>query len=140
MIVFDLRCDPAGHVFEAWFGSSDDYEGQQARGLVSCPICGSGTVGKAVMAPRLSGTGEAPDPRVMKQALTLLAKAQAEMLSKSEDVGTDFARRARAIHDGEEAAKPIYGQATAPEVRDLLSDGVPVAPLPLPVRPPERDN
>ena len=51
MIIFDLQCAPAGHVFEAWFGSTDDYEEQQARGLVSCPICGDGEVDKAPMAP-----------------------------------------------------------------------------------------
>ncbi|WP_336964957.1 DUF1178 family protein [Sphingobium aquiterrae] len=53
MIVFDLKCGE-GHVFEAWFGSSGDYEGQQARGLVSCPLCGNGHVAKAVMAPAVS--------------------------------------------------------------------------------------
>ena len=54
MIVFDLRCSPEGHVFEAWFGSSDDYDSQQARGLVQCPLCGAGEVEKAVMAPRVA--------------------------------------------------------------------------------------
>ena len=34
MIVFDLKCSNQGHVFEAWFGSSGDYEAQQARGLI----------------------------------------------------------------------------------------------------------
>ena len=51
MIIFDLKCAPQGHVFEAWFGSSEDYEAQQARGLVACPICGAGEVAKAPMAP-----------------------------------------------------------------------------------------
>jgi hypothetical protein len=53
MIVFDLKCGD-GHVFEAWFGSTRDYESQQARGLVSCPLCGNGDVVKAVMAPAVS--------------------------------------------------------------------------------------
>lgn len=51
MIVFDLQCAPGGHRFEGWFGSSDDYAGQQARGLLTCPVCGSDAVSKAVMAP-----------------------------------------------------------------------------------------
>ncbi|MBC7985927.1 MAG: DUF1178 family protein, partial [Sphingomonadaceae bacterium] len=54
MIVFDLRCG-AGHVFEAWFGSTGDFEAQRKRGLVACPICGALDVAKAVMAPRLAG-------------------------------------------------------------------------------------
>ncbi|MBC8095157.1 MAG: DUF1178 family protein [Akkermansiaceae bacterium] len=36
MIIFDLKCAPLGHVFEAWFASSEDYEAQAARGLVVC--------------------------------------------------------------------------------------------------------
>ncbi len=56
MIVFDLRCQH-GHVFEAWFGSTDDFESQQKRGLVSCPICGDAGVEKALMAPRIGAKG-----------------------------------------------------------------------------------
>ena len=58
MIIFDLRCSPQGHVFEAWFGSSEDYEAQRARGLVACPICGAAAVDKAPMAPRVPAKGE----------------------------------------------------------------------------------
>ncbi len=58
MIVFDLRCSPTGHVFEAWFGSSADYESQRQRGLVSCPLCGSDGIEKAVMAPRIGAKGD----------------------------------------------------------------------------------
>lgn len=139
MIVFDLAC-AGGHVFEAWFGSRDDYESQRARGLVSCPVCGDGAVEKAPMAPRLAGTGErapAPDPRTMLRAL---AAAQARMLAGSEHVGRRFAAEARAIHDGEAEARPIHGQATIAEARALAADGVPVAPLPLPVRDASRDH
>lgn len=138
MIVFDLKC-AAGHVFEAWFGSSDDYASQQERGLVTCPICGVGEVGKAVMAPRVSGTGDGDDSR-RKLALRALAAAQAAYLSQSENVGGDFARRARAMHEGDETTKPIYGTASLPEVKGLIEDGVPVAPLPLPARAPGTDN
>lgn len=57
MIVFDLQCGPLGHRFEGWFGSSLDYEDQRARGLVSCPACGSVDVTKAVMAPNVGRKG-----------------------------------------------------------------------------------
>lgn len=136
MIVFDLAC-AAGHVFEAWFGSRDDYESQRARGLVSCPICGDAAVEKAPSAPRIAGTGEAPDPKAMLRAL---ATVQARMLANSEHVGRGFAAEARAIHAGEAKERPIHGQATAAEAKALVADGVPVAPLPLPVREPAREN
>jgi hypothetical protein len=57
MIVFDLRCQHAGHVFEAWFGSSADYESQQQRGLLACPLCGDTVIEKAVMAPAIGPKG-----------------------------------------------------------------------------------
>jgi len=60
MIVFDLQCDD-GHRFEGWFGSSSDYEQQSARGLVTCPECGSDSVSKAVMAPAVGAKGNTRD-------------------------------------------------------------------------------
>lgn len=140
MIVFDLRC--AGeHVFEAWFGSSDDYDDQKSRGLLTCPVCGSGEVGKAVMAPRVgSGQGDGPAPPSPEQAKALLhalAVAQGEALKTSRWVGRRFAEEARAIHAGEREGETIHGQATLAEARALIDEGVPVAPLPLPVVPPE---
>jgi hypothetical protein len=126
MIVFDLACG-AGHVFEAWFGSHDDYDGQRARGLVSCPVCGDGEIGKAPMAPRIAGTGEAAavDPKAM---MTALAAMQAKMLQGSEHVGPRFAAEARAIHEGDAVERPIHGRATIAEAKALAADGLPAAP------------
>lgn len=142
MIVFDLRCD-GGHVFESWFGSSADYADQKERGLVRCPLCDSASVEKAVMAPNVAAKGNqraaaGADP--MKAALAALAKAQEKALEGSEWVGSRFADRARAMHLGEEATTPIHGQATPQEARALVEEGVPVAPLPLPVVPPSTRN
>jgi hypothetical protein len=53
MINFNLIC-ASGHTFEGWFGSSADYDDQQARGLVSCPICGIVAVSKALMTPNVT--------------------------------------------------------------------------------------
>ncbi len=55
MISFTLACD-AGHDFESWFASSSAFEQQSKRRLVTCPICGSAKVGKAVMAPAVART------------------------------------------------------------------------------------
>ncbi|NBN80525.1 DUF1178 family protein [Microvirga tunisiensis] len=53
MIRYSLLCDNA-HGFEAWFRNSGDYDAQSARGLVSCPVCGSPVVTKALMAPAVA--------------------------------------------------------------------------------------
>lgn len=144
MIVFDLKCTHA-HVFEAWFGSSADYEDQRARGLLSCPICGDADIAKAVMAPNIPAKGNrapatpaaTPDPKALMAAL---AQVQAKMLEGSQWVGMSFADKARAMHAGEETVAPIHGQASIAEAKALIEDGVPVAPLPLPVIPPDQCN
>jgi hypothetical protein len=149
LIIFDLKCLAQGHVFEGWFGSSADYEEQQARGLVSCPICGSAEVGKAVMAPavgmkgnRSTGSpGPFPSaPAEVKTMLSALAAEQKRMLASSEHVGERFADEARAIHLGDAAARAIHGRASRAQAESLIEDGIPVAPLPFPVIEPGEEN
>jgi hypothetical protein len=143
MIIFDLRCEPQGHVFEAWFGSSDDYEAQRAKGLVACPVCGAAEVDKAPMAPAVGRKGnqaEPPKPAAMKAMLAEMAKAQRRMLEGSDFVGDRFPDEARAIHLGEAAARAIHGRATRAETESLLDDGIPVSPLLFPVPEPGEEN
>lgn len=149
MIVFDLKCLAENHVFEAWFGSSEDYESQQQRGLVQCPLCGTGAVEKAVMAPRVGAKGNSgsaaevalsSQPEEMKAMLAAVAAAQKKLLAGSDFVGDRFASEARAIHLGEADARAIHGRATRAETKSLIEDGVPVAPLPLPLVEPGKEN
>ena len=134
MIRYALLCEH-GHDFEGWFGSSDDYEDQHARGLLECPVCGSMAVRKAIMAPSVSGTkaqGGAGQPG--PEAREMMMQAAQEVRQHVEDnfdyVGDAFAREARAIHEGKSEDRGIYGEASGAEVRKLVDDGVPVAPLP----------
>ena len=133
MIVFDLQCRDGGETFEAWFRSSADFDAQSASGLVECPFCGSASVTKAPMAPRLPRKG-AGDP------LARLAAAQAEILRNSRWVGDQFVETARAMHSGEAEPEQVHGNATLAQAKSLAEDGVPVAPLPLPVVPPSQVN
>ncbi|MBC2661323.1 DUF1178 family protein [Novosphingobium flavum] len=168
MIVFDLACRAAGHRFEGWFSSSDDFDRQQASGLLACPLCGSADVAKAVMAPNVGRKGNqrpepvraaAPEslapaptpagaltntgPALPPEAIAMfraMAAAQAEALKSSRWVGDRFADQARAMHYGERDHEPIHGQATANEARDLIEEGIAVAPLLVPVIPPDQAN
>ena len=143
MIIFDLKCAAQGHVFEAWFGSSEDYEAQAARGLVSCPICGGSDVDKAPMAPRVGAKGnQSTDlpPEAVKAALAGMAEAQKKMLETSEHVGDRFPDEARAIHLGETEARAIHGRASPADAASLRDEGVPIAPLPFPVPDPGTEN
>jgi len=143
VIVFDLRCEGQGHVFEAWFGSGADYDDQQARGLVTCPICGGTEVAKAPMAPSVPAKGNqgaAPSPLAVKTMLAELATAQKKALEKSEHVGDRFPAEARAIHLGEAEARAIHGRASLADAKSLADEGVPVSPLPFPVPDPKSEN
>ncbi|PLK25836.1 DUF1178 family protein [Novosphingobium sp. TH158] len=162
MIVYDLECRTGQHRFEGWFGSSDDFERQQGRGLVTCPSCGSSDVIKAVQAPNLGRKGnQLPDLRPARAArptpapvtnsgpvippeavemLKAIAKAQAEALKSSTWVGDDFADTARAIHYGERDPEPIHGQASPDEALELIEEGVEIAPVLFPIVPPGEAN
>ncbi|MGN3973196.1 DUF1178 family protein [Tsuneonella sp. SYSU-LHT278] len=151
MIVFDLACID-GHRFEGWFASSDAFADQISRGLVTCPNCGSSQVTKAPMAPAVPVKGNAGGaahpaksvangiPPEVASAMRALAEAQARALEKSTWVGPDFAEQSRAMHYGEREHAVIHGEATPEEAKALQEEGVPVAPLPFPVAPPDKIN
>lgn len=133
MIVFDLQCGGDCGSFEAWFSSSADFESQSDAGLVQCPFCRSTEVCKAPMAPRVPRKGS-------ESPLARIAAVQAEMLKDSRWVGDRFAETARAMHSGEVERELVHGNATIEQAKSLVDDGIPVAPLPLPVVPPNQLN
>ena len=134
MIRYALLCEHA-HEFEGWFGASADFDDQRERGLVECPACGSKAVRKAIMAPAVADAKrrreDSPGPG-QSQAMMMeaMGRLRRHVEDTFDDVGDTFAREARAIHEGRSEERGIYGQATGAEVRALVEDGVPVAPLP----------
>ena len=138
MIVFDLHCLASGDRFEAWFRSNADFEQQLDQGQVQCPFCRSSRVAKAPMAPLVPRSGSVGFP--FDEAMARLAALQAELLRNSRWVGDEFTDTARAMHLGEIDTSPVHGEATAEQARSLVDDGVPIAPLPLPVVPPNQVN
>ena len=157
MIVFDLECAGGAHRFEGWFKSSDDFARQAERGHVVCPQCGSADVAKAPMAPRLTRKGNQvapavpapkPDatvpaiasPKLPPQAVAMmraLAAMQAEAIRESQWVGDKFAEESRAMHYGEKDPATIHGQATREQAEELWEEGIAVAPLLIPIAPPD---
>lgn len=135
MIRYTLICD-AEHEFDGWFRNGDEFDQQKKRGLVSCPICHSIKVEKALMAPAVSTTRNQEKiafamGEQQRQALAQL-KALADQARKNADyVGDKFAEEARKIHFGEAQARGIYGEATLEEARSLIDDGVEFMPLPV---------
>ncbi|HEU4821616.1 MAG TPA: DUF1178 family protein [Qipengyuania sp.] len=154
MIVFDLACDNA-HGFEGWFRSSDDFADQQARGLMTCPVCDSAKVAKAPMAPAVPAKGNRAEPvakvpgravantampREVAEAFKALVAAQSKALATSEWVGDRFAAEVRSMHYGETEEKQVHGRASKDDAVALMEEGIAVAPLLVPVHPPEELN
>lgn len=147
MIRYALICVHE-HEFDAWFGSSADYDEQAARGLVECPLCGTSDVGKQIMAPAVAGTKRrelsAPPPEAQQKMHAMMMEAAGKVRRHVEDtfdyVGDRFAREARDIHDGKSEDRGIYGEASPKEVKGLLEDGIKVAPLPPAPKPPSELN
>lgn len=134
MIKYALVCAQA-HPFEGWFAASADFDDQNARGLVQCPYCGSAQVRKQIMAPAVAGTKAqakpaASDAQTRSMMMEAVRRVRSHVLATFDNVGDRFAAEARAIHEGASQDRGIYGEATPAEVRDLIQDGVPVAPLP----------
>ncbi|MBN8551487.1 MAG: DUF1178 family protein [Caulobacterales bacterium] len=135
MIRYALQCDRE-HPFEAWFGSSDDYDAQAAAGRVECPFCASRQVAKQIMAPAVRTSDCRPEDAASQDMMMDAAAAIRRRIETEFDyVGDAFAREARAIHEGDSEKRSIYGEASASEVKALEADGVPCAPLPAALSP-----
>ncbi len=143
MIRFALVC-ANGHEFESWFASNESYDFQIANKLVSCPYCNGTDIAKAVMAPAVARAGRAPSVKPVaapRRNVALLGAADRglrdmarelhqKIVAATVDVGAEFAREARRIHDGEAPERPIRGQTSPEEARALLDDGVEIMPMP----------
>ena len=156
MIRYSLRCE-RDHSFESWFQSSSAYETQVRRKLVTCPVCGSAKIEKAIMAPQIvskkgrdiARPASAPEPAAAQPAevatpasTPLLMAQERELRAKikelrdhivknADNVGARFPSEARKMHYGDVEHRPIYGEASPDEARALIEEGVEVSPLPV---------
>jgi len=153
MIRYALACDQ-GHEFESWFPSSQSYDSQAGKGLVTCPVCGSAQVDKRLMAPALAraeakpaGDVEpaavpTPEPSPPPQVMALLSQQEAAMRAmlravrehvtrSADNVGERFPEEARRMHYGDIEHRSIYGRADAAEADALREEGIEVYPLPI---------
>ena len=152
MIRYTLRCE-RDHGFESWFQSSSAYDSQVRRKLVTCPVCNSTKVEKAIMAPQIVSkkgrdnaapapaaaapaetTASESTPLLMAQERELRAKLKElrdHIVKNADNVGERFPNEARKMHYGDIEHRPIYGEASPDEARALIDEGVEVAPLPV---------
>jgi hypothetical protein len=141
MIRYALKC-PDGHRFESWFQNAAAFDALTSADHVACPECGATAVEKSLMSPDVlpaRSTTKAKPDEAAPQTTSLAPKTEREQAiatlrakveAASDYVGAQFAREARAMHDGDAPLRPIYGEASPDEALALIEDGVPVAALP----------
>ncbi len=140
MIVFDLRCSEQ-HTFEAWFRDRKAFEEQKAKGLISCPLCGSHQVEK-VLSPVAIKRTTAPksDANISEEnelrqgVMKVMEKIYETVVKNTEDVGTSFAAEALKMHYGATEPRNIRGVATEDEEKILKDEGIEFAKIPVPAK------
>ena len=153
MIRYALVCD-GGHEFESWFPGATAYDEQARRGFVTCPMCNSARVTKAIMSPNVARKDrdasrdreaakdrETPEltPAPQQVALidekmqalrAMMREMRAKIMEQTTDVGAAFPEEARKIHDGEAESRPIRGEASWEEAQALSDEGIEIMPIP----------
>ena len=147
MITFSLQCEN-NHQFEGWFRSSDDYEDQVKKGLISCPTCNNKKIAKALMAPSVRSSKKL-DKKIVNQNSTdnlivsdkkvvagdydirqALRSLRSYVEKNCENVGENFASEARLISNGEAKNRNIYGKVNSKEAENLKDEGIEVTSIP----------
>ena len=141
MIRYSLKCEQ-DHTFDSWFQSAGAFSKLMDAGMVTCSVCGTLGVEKAIMAPQVRPAGKSAEKPVtatpkagpLSAPASPAEQALAEMRKKveenSENVGKEFASEARAIHDGDAPKRAIHGEAKIEDAKSLIEDGIAVTPLP----------
>ncbi len=142
MIKYNLICKD-GHEFEGWFQNSEAFDKLADAKQLSCTVCGTSKVSKALMAPNLGAAvkskSDTPDTKPsetqemteLQQEFRKAVKKVREHIEQNADyVGKGFAEEARKIHYEEAEARDIYGEATSTEVKELVEEGVEFQALP----------
>ena len=130
MIVFNLVCSECEYPFEGWFDDTKSFNSQKKRKLINCPNCESSNVSKTLVAPNLSKKSNSK-PVKNKKTLASNIKKIRKIVEKNFDyVGDNFFEEAKKIKYGETKDRPIYGEATIEETKELIEEEINITPLP----------
>ena len=130
MIVFNLVCLECEYPFEGWFDDTKSFNNQKKRKLINCPNCESSNVSKTLVAPNLSKKSNSK-PVKNKKTLASNIKKIRKIVEKNFDyVGDNFFEEAKKIKYGETKDRPIYGEATIEETKELIEEEINITPLP----------
>ena len=130
MIVFNLICNDCSTEFEGWFESSKDFEKQKRKKFLSCPTCNSLEINKSLMSPNISKKSNSKKESKRKKAMINSIKKYKKIIEKNFDyVGDNFTEEAKQMKYGEKEERPIYGEATLDQTKELAEEEIEVVPL-----------
>ena len=131
MIIFNLSCKSCDLNFEGWFDSSKDFESQKRKKMINCPSCNSTLIKKSLMAPNLSSkTNKKESSKIKKAMINNINKYKKVIEKNFEYVGDNFTEEAKKIKYGEKTERPIYGEATIDQTKELIEEEINFSPLP----------
>jgi hypothetical protein len=151
MIKYQLRCEN-NHKFDGWFPNIKEFERQQHKDLLICPMCDSKRVDRDIMSPRIGKNkfktktktksksqldkeefyrGQFTDDTMIpaSRAKDILRKIRKQIVTEFDNVGDRFVKEYRKHEKGERDDK-FYGVPSKEEVKELLEEGVDLFHLP----------
>ena len=130
MIVFNLICSTCEYEFEGWFDNSSAFESQKKRKLINCPNCESSKIKKTLVAPNVGKKSNSKKTTNKKTIASNINKIKKIVEDNFEYVGDQFTEEAKKIKYGETEDRPIYGEATIEQTKELIDEDISITPLP----------
>ena len=135
MIKYKLKCKNCKLSFDSWFASSQEYEKLKKKNFLNCHNCGSMTVEKTLMAPKLLKKNWQKNISIKndkyKKINEKIREYQRFIKNNFEYVGRNFAYEARSIHyDNKNSKKAIYGKASSKDIKELNDEGIVTQTIP----------
>ena len=121
MIKYRLKCENCNNTFDSWFSSSSKFEKLKKKNFLNCHFCNSKSITKTLMAPSIISLKNKKNNKIKKRILEF----QKFINNNFENVGDDFAYKARSIHyTNKKRSKGIYGSATKKQINELREEGI----------------
>jgi hypothetical protein len=130
VIVFNLVCSECEYPFEGWFDDTKSFNSQKKRNLINCPSCESSNVSKTLVAPNVSKKSNSKLTKNKKTLASNINKIRKIVEKNFDYVGDNFFEEAKKIKYGETKDRPIYGEATIEETKELIKEEINITPLP----------
>ena len=130
MIVFNLNCSTCEYEFEGWFDNSSAFESQKKRKLINCPNCESSKIKKTLVAPNVGKKSNSKKTTNKKTIASNINKIKKIVEDNFDYVGDQFTEEAKKIKYGETEDRPIYGEATIEQTKELIDEDISITPLP----------